>query len=142
VVTGQSVRCTILLNGRAEIGDFAGLRQSAEDELATLLPVLRRLPRRVDRIADALEHGRFSVNVRPFSDSRDRGVITNLVHQALLTVLGAAAGVMAVMLLGNRNGPRVTETVELFSLFGYGLLVVAVVLALRVLIVIFRRDPT
>ena len=118
------------------------LRQAAEDELAALLPVLRRLPRRVDRIADAVEHGRLSVNVRLFADSRDRRVITDLLHQALLTVLGAAAGVMAVLLLGIRDGPQVTESVELYSLFGYGLLIVAVVLVLRVLIVIFRRDPT
>jgi hypothetical protein len=32
--------------------------------------------------------------------------------------------------------------VPLFLLFGYGLLIVAIVLVLRVLIVIFRRDPT
>lgn len=74
------------------------LRQSAEDELAALLPLLRRLPRRIDRIADAVEHGRLSVNVRLFADSRDRQVVTDLLHQALLTVLGAAAGVMAVLL--------------------------------------------
>ena len=118
------------------------LRQSVEEELAALLPVLRRLPRRVDRIADAVEHGRLSVNVRLFADSRDRRVVTDLLHQALLTVLGAAAGVMAVLLLANPGGPQVTESVQLFAMFGYGLLVVAVVLVLRVLVVIFRRDPT
>jgi len=35
----------------------------------------------------------------------------------------------------------VTETVELFALLGYSLLVVAVVLVLRVLVIIFRREP-
>jgi ubiquinone biosynthesis protein len=118
------------------------LRQSAEDELAALLPVLRRLPRRIDRITDAVEHGRLNLNVRLLADSRDRQVITDLLHQALLTVLGAAAGVMAVLLLANPGGPQVTESVPLFLLFGYGLLIVAIVLVLRVLIVIFRRDPT
>ncbi|CAN5144319.1 AarF/UbiB family protein [soil metagenome] len=118
------------------------LRQSAEAELAALLPVLRRLPRRIDRIADAVEQGRLSVNVRLFADGRDRRIITDLLHQALLAGLGAAAGVMAVLLLGYRDGPQVTESVELFALFGYGLLIVAVVLVLRVLIIIFRRDPS
>ncbi|CAN5676391.1 AarF/UbiB family protein [soil metagenome] len=116
------------------------LRQTAVDELTALLPVLRRLPRRLDRIAGAAEDGRLSVNVRLLADPRDRGVITDLVHQALLTVLGAAAGVMAVLLLANRGGPQVTESVELFAVFGYGLLIVAVVLVLRVLVVILRRD--
>lgn len=36
------------------------LRQAASDELPTLLPVLRRLPRRVDRITGALERGRLA----------------------------------------------------------------------------------
>jgi len=118
------------------------LRQSAEEELAALLPVLRRLPRRMDRIADAAEHGRLNLNVRLLADSRDRRAITDMLHQALLSLLGSAAGLMAVLLLANPGGPQVTETVRLFTLFGYALLVVAAVLVLRVLIVVFRRDQT
>ncbi len=118
------------------------LRQSVEEELAALLPVLRRLPRRMDRIADAAEHGRLNLNVRLLADSRDRRVITDMLHQALLSLLGSAAGLMAVLLLANPGGPEVTETIRLFTLFGYALLVVAAVLVLRVLIVIFRRDQT
>jgi ubiquinone biosynthesis protein len=119
----------------------ARARQAAEAELAALLPLVRRLPRRVDRIADAVEHGRVTVNVSLFADVRDRRVVTDLIHEALLTVIGAAAGIMGVMLLGLPGGPQVTESVGLFALFGYGLLIIAVVLVLRVLIVIFRRDP-
>jgi len=116
------------------------LLQSVEDELASLIPVLRRLPRRVDRIADAVEHGRLTVNVRLFAHPSDRMVVTDLLHQALLTVLGAAAGLMAVILLGSRSGPRVTDSLGLFTLLGYILLIVAVVLVLRVLVIIFRRS--
>jgi ubiquinone biosynthesis protein len=116
------------------------LRGTLEDELAALLPVLRRLPRRVDRIGDALEHGRLRVNVRLFADDQDRRLVTGLVHQALTTVIGAAAGVMAVLLLGADGGPEVTDTVDLFPLLGYCLLIVAVVLVLRVLVVVFRRE--
>jgi ubiquinone biosynthesis protein len=117
------------------------LRQSLEDELAGLLPVLRRLPRRVDRIADTIEHGRLSLNVRLFADDRDRRVATGMLHQALLTVLGAAAGLMAVILLGTQGGPTLSEEADLFAVLGYALLVVSVVLVLRVLVIIFRRDP-
>ncbi len=117
------------------------LRQSFEDELAALLPVLRRLPRRIDRIADTVEHGRFSVQVRLFADPQDRRVVTDLLHQGLLTVLGAAAGVTGVMLLRTDGGPEVTESVGLYSLLGYALFIVAVVLVLRVLIIVFRHDP-
>ncbi|GAA4449675.1 AarF/UbiB family protein [Phytohabitans houttuyneae] len=111
-----------------------------EEELAALLPVLRRLPRRVDRIGEALEQGRLRVNVRLFADDQDRLLVTGLLHRSLLTVIGAAAGVMAVLLLGMGKGPELSDSLGLFPLLGYGLLVVAVVLILRVLVVIFRRD--
>jgi ubiquinone biosynthesis protein len=109
--------------------------------LAAVLPVLRRLPRRADRIAAAVEHGRLNVNVRLFADGQDRRLVSDLLNRVLLTVLGATAGVMAVLLLGTQDSPQVTASVELFPLLAYGLLIIAVVLVLRVLIVIFRRDP-
>ena len=64
--------------------------------------MLRRLPRRIDRITSALEHGRLNVNVRLLGDERDRRVITTLLHQALLTLLAATTGIMAVLLLPPR----------------------------------------
>jgi ubiquinone biosynthesis protein len=116
------------------------LRQAATDELAALLPMVRRLPRRVERIVSAMEHGRLSVNVRLFADERDRRHLTGLLHQVLLTVLGSTAGVMAVLLLGIREGPRITQAVGLYQIFGYNLLVIAAILVLRVLVLIFRGD--
>ena len=59
-------------------------------------------------------------------------------HQALLAILGATAGIMAVLLLGTPGGPSVTESMSLFQLFGYNLLVICAVLVLRVLVLIFR----
>jgi ubiquinone biosynthesis protein len=51
----------------------AAVQKTAADELLALLPVLRRLPRRVDRITGALEQGRLSVNVRLFTDDATGG---------------------------------------------------------------------
>ncbi|WP_433293771.1 ABC1 kinase family protein [Actinoplanes sp. CA-030573] len=116
------------------------VRGVLEEELATLLPVLRALPRRIDRIGEAVEHGRLRLNVRLFADDQDRRLVTGLLHQALLTVIGTAAGVMAALLLGAGAGPRVSQGVGLFPLLGYGLLIVAVVLVLRVLVTIFRHE--
>ncbi len=54
---------------------------------------MRRLPRRIERIADAAEHSRFSLSVRlfsdEFSDERDRRHVTGMLHQVLLTVPAA-----------------------------------------------------
>jgi len=57
-----------------------------------------------------------------------------------LTVLGASAGLMAVLLLGTTGGPAVTTRLGLYQLLGYFLLVISSVLVLRVLVLIFRRQ--
>ncbi|MGP3930339.1 ABC1 kinase family protein [Nonomuraea sp. KM88] len=115
------------------------IKESVAQELAALVPMLRRLPRRVERIASAAEHGRFSLNVRLLADDRDRAYLTGLLHQVLLTVLGATAGIMAVILLGIDGGPAALGTTSLFQLIGYNLLVISAILVLRVLALIFRR---
>lgn len=109
------------------------IAKTLADELYTTLPVLRRLPRRVDRITAALEQGRLGVNVRLFADERDRRFATDQLDQVLLTILAAAAGIIAAVVLGTTGGPTVTPTVSLLQVIGYNLLLVACVLALRVL---------
>jgi ubiquinone biosynthesis protein len=123
----------------------AGLRpgplgRTAVGELTALLPVLRRIPRRIDRIGAALEEGRLSVNVRLFSDERDRDVVTGLVHEALLAFVGAATGLMAVLLLTGSGGPRIAADLTLHQVFGYNLLVISALVGLRLLFVVFRRS--
>jgi ubiquinone biosynthesis protein len=115
------------------------VQKTAADELMALLPVLRRLPRRVDRITGALEQGKLSVNVRLFADERDRQVVTGLTHQFLLTILGGACGIVAVLLIAAPGGPKLSPTVSLFQVIGYNLLIVASVLVLRVLFAVFRN---
>ena len=112
--------------------------RSAADDLAALLPVLRRLPRRFDRVTSALEQGRLGINVRLFADERDRRVVTGLANQFLLALLGAASGVVAALMLAAPGGPKVAQSVSLYQLIGYNLLIVAGVLVLRVLFTIFR----
>jgi ubiquinone biosynthesis protein len=115
------------------------VQKTAADELAALLPVLRRLPRRFDRVTGALEQGRLGLNVRLFADERDRRVVTGLTDQFLLTFLGAASGIVAALLLGAPGGPKVAPTVSLYQVIGYNLLIVAAILVLRVLFTIFRN---
>ena len=115
------------------------VQKTATDELLALVPVLRRLPRRFDRVTGALEQGRLGVNVRLFADERDRQVVTGLTHQFLLTFLGAACGIVAALLLGISAGPKVAPDVSLDQVIGYNLLIVAAILVLRVLFVIFRN---
>jgi len=115
------------------------VKKTAADELTELLPVIRRLPRRFDRVTGALEQGRLGLNVRLFADQRDRRVVTGLTNQFLLAFLGTASGIVAALLLGAPGGPKVAPTVSLYQIIGYNLLILAAILVLRVLFTIFRN---
>jgi ubiquinone biosynthesis protein len=117
------------------------VRDAARDELLTLLPVLRRLPRRLDRISGALEEGRLGVNVRLLADPRDRRVIGDLLSRVLLAGLGIFFGVLGVQLLGLEGGPEVTEGLTLYGVFGYHLLVLSAAVVLRTVYVLTRPLP-
>ncbi|WP_029137098.1 ABC1 kinase family protein [Nakamurella lactea] len=117
-----------------------GLKSAAVDELVSLAPILRRLPRRVERVMAAAEHGRFGINIRPLADERDRAFIRGLLNQVIITVIAATAGVMAVVLLSIAGGPQVTPSVSLYQLIGYNFLLVAAILGLRAVAPVFRHD--
>ena len=130
------------------LGDMlapASLRDAATDEVLGLLPVLRRLPRRFDRITTSLERGTLTTSVRLLADERDRQFIRNMMGRAVLAFLGAAFGVISVMLIGVHGGPLFrpsaagTGGTSLFHVFGYVGLFFSLVLILRVIIAITRE---
>ncbi|MGW6446980.1 ABC1 kinase family protein [Lentzea sp. NPDC055074] len=114
------------------------VQRTMAEELQAVLPMLRRLPRRIDRITGAVEQGRLSMSMRLFADERDRSFVTGLLHQVMLTALGATAGVMAVLLLGSTGGPQIAADVGLHQVLGYNLLIIAVLLGLRVVVTVLR----
>jgi len=130
------------------LGDMlapGSLRDAATDEVLGLLPVLHRLPRRFDRITTSLEHGTLTTSVRLLADDRDRQFIRSMVGRTVLAFLGAAFGVMSVMLIGVHGGPLFLPTAtdtggtSLFHVFGYVGLFFSLVLILRVIIAITRE---
>ena len=123
--------------GTVTPGDPASLKDAVTAEAMALLPMLRRLPRRIDRIIAATEGGRLSVNLRLLADERDRRLIGGWLQQVVVTVLAATAGLMAVVLLSIKGGPVMTRTVSFYQFLGYCLLVICSLLALRVLAVVF-----
>jgi ubiquinone biosynthesis protein len=109
------------------------LKDVAIKEVLELVPLLRRLPRRFDRITTAIERGQLSANVRLLADPRDQEVVSGYLHQALEGVLAATTGIMAVVLLASQGGPLISQGVRLYAVFGYNLLVISAVLAIRIL---------
>ncbi|WIA98746.1 AarF/ABC1/UbiB kinase family protein [Curtobacterium sp. MCBA15_012] len=75
------------------------VRDLALRELVGVASTLRKLPRRIDRIGEAVEKGDLAVRIRLFSDRRDREVVAGLVRRVLLVLLGAGAGVLAIVYL-------------------------------------------
>jgi ubiquinone biosynthesis protein len=121
---------------RAELTP-AAVRRSLADELLALLPLLRGVPQRVDRVVSALEEGRLTVRVAARPDALGGAGLNAL----LSTAIAATTGLMAALLLVAGGGPRISETMTLHQLFGYLLLVVSAILGLRVLGLVYRRRP-
>ncbi|MEG0596049.1 MAG: AarF/UbiB family protein [Aurantimicrobium sp.] len=115
-----------------------GIASMLQEEVQSFLPLLRRFPQRIDNITSSLSEGRLSVNVRLFADRRDRSLIRDLVNLVVVAFLGGANGIMATMLLISNGGPPINDTLTLFQLFGYLLVMVTGVLTLRVLFDVFR----
>lgn len=119
-------------------GGSGSFGRAVQSELFAAVSLLRRLPRRLDRITSALEQGRLTISVRTFADARDRQYVRSLMHEVLLVVIGATSGIMGTILLTIRRGPMVTSSMGLFDLLGYHLLVLTALLVLRALSVVSR----
>ncbi|WP_439691700.1 ABC1 kinase family protein [Curtobacterium sp. SP.BCo] len=81
------------------------IRDVAVRELFGVVSAARRLPRRVDRIGEAIETGKLSVNIRLFADRRDRRTLNGVIRRVLLVLLGAGAGVLAIVYLASPARP-------------------------------------
>ena len=88
------------------------------DELLAVLPHLRRLPERVDRILSLT--GRGELRIRTVIDEDSRRILRTLVNRALLGAIGAAVLAVSAMLLvaadagpGGRRGHRPVRDLRL-----------------------------
>jgi ubiquinone biosynthesis protein len=122
----------------------SSLPEAATDELMVLLPVLRRLPRRLDRITASLERGTLSANMRLSAEDRDIRWAASVVNRAVMAFAGASLGIMSVGLLAIHSGPvlflgpALGGATGIFRILGYLGLSFSVVLILRVVIAVAR----
>jgi ubiquinone biosynthesis protein len=110
------------------------LEELAREELIRMGPLLRRLPRRLDRMANQIERGNFRARVSLFSDPHDEHVVTKLVNRTVLALTGGVVGVIGVMLINVRGGPPFAGQTSLYEFFGYFALFCSVVLIMRVIV--------
>ncbi|MFE9282352.1 ABC1 kinase family protein [Nocardiopsis alba] len=115
------------------------LREAAVGELLALMPTLRRLPRRLDRITDQLHKGRFTVQARMFAHPEDRRLLRSVVRRAVMTVLAVVTGFMSVGLFNVTERPGVrweelaTHT-QALNLLAWVLLATTAMFVLRLLV--------
>jgi ubiquinone biosynthesis protein len=115
--------------------------QLARDELWAMVPHLRKLPERVDRILTLA--GRGELRVRSVVDEDNRRIVRTLANRLLLTLAGTAFLITSTWLLvAPEGGPRVSGETGLFDVFGYGGLLIGVVLVLRVVAAVARDGTT
>lgn len=129
------------IEGTALVGELADpevVRARVESELFRMLPVLQRLPQRVNRITDDLETGRFSARVRLLADAEDRRFLSGLVSQLNITLLSGATLLSAIVLITSDGGPGITDDIRLYPMLGAVALFFGVVLGLRAMVVALR----
>jgi len=122
-----------------ERASVTALPELAREEVMRLLPVLRRLPYQIDRLATQAQRGQLQARISLFAHERDQYVLTRLVNRAVLAFLGGTVGVLSAVLLVSPGGPTFTGTTTLFQFFGYFGLFCATVLILRVLVAVLRE---
>jgi ubiquinone biosynthesis protein len=110
------------------------LEEFAREELIRMSPLLRRLPRRLDRMANQIERGNLRARVSLFSDPHDERVVTKLVNRTVLALAGGIVGIIGAMLIGIKGGPPFAGDTSLYEFFGYFSLFCAVVLIMRVIV--------
>lgn len=117
--------------------------QVVRDEVQAALPMLRRLPRRIDRISSQLQQGSLTLGLRLFADDRDVRTVRRLMAGVVLVAAGSALTLAGALLVGDPHGPIVlggSNGVTLAQATGYGLLSLGTLLMLRAAIGALRAE--
>lgn len=131
----------VIDESRAMAGDLVSgaispldLPQMTRDELLTQLPILRRLPRRMDQLAATIDDGRLTVRVSLFDTPQERHFVSMMVGRSIFAFLGASIGIISAMLLGTSGGPDLVAGVALLPVVGHLGLLASALLVLRVIV--------
>ncbi|MFI5047136.1 MAG: ABC1 kinase family protein [Acidimicrobiia bacterium] len=114
------------------------VQQAVRDELLRTVPMIRRLPRHVDRAFSMLEREGLRVRVSHFADDHDERVVTKLVNRFVLAFLSGSIAVASVGLIAIEGGPAFSGDTSLLRVLGYFGLFCATVLAMRVIVAALR----
>ncbi|MFJ5768726.1 ABC1 kinase family protein [Psychrobacillus sp. NPDC093180] len=103
-------------------------KERLEEELALLLPALRKLPRRVDKLMQRVESGKITLHHDIFSDKKNAMFVTQLFSRFVLLFVGITFGILSVSLLAIAQFIEAPYAVYLNSAAYVGLFLCAVLL--------------
>lgn len=124
---------------REKLGPQA-VKDALLGQVASVLPMLQRLPRRLNRLTEDLEAGRFTVNTRVLGHDDDRAFVSRIVQQFTVAVLAASLGLAGTILVAAPGGPDLAEGIRVLPVVGAALLLFAFTLGARVLVQVFLGD--
>lgn len=115
------------------------LKESATTALLEALPIVSPLPRRVNRIADDLQGGRLSINMRLLAHENDRRYVTWLFQQVVVSILAGFCVLCGIVLLVfGEGGPAMTSYMSWYTAMGYIVLFAGFVLSLRTVALVMQ----
>jgi ubiquinone biosynthesis protein len=106
--------------------------------LPMLVPMLLSLPRRLDRIIEAVERNQLTVGVHLLPEEQDRRSANQLTAPLVVTVAAASTGLIGGLLVLGANPRLATDTGQLLQALGIGCVAVALLALLRALVVALR----
>jgi ubiquinone biosynthesis protein len=129
-----SVASDLLVPGTSP-DDLEALVQS---ELLAQLPILRRLPRQVERVLDRADKGTLTAQVSLFSRQEDLDGLGRLVNRTVLALLAASLGIGGSILLAADDGSDVVAGLAETQVIGSLVILGAATLTLRVVAAVVR----
>ncbi|QCR33419.1 AarF/ABC1/UbiB kinase family protein [Lysinibacillus sp. SGAir0095] len=103
-------------------------KERMEEELALLLPNLRKIPRRVDQLFKRVEDGKVILHHDIFSDKNNSKFITQLFSRFVLLFVGITFGVISVALLAISQVVHTAYAIYLNIAAYFGLFLCAILL--------------
>jgi ubiquinone biosynthesis protein len=120
----------------------ASAAELLQREWVDLAPLVRRVPRQLDRITGDLATGRLSARVRLLAHPEDRRVVESLLDKLVVAGIGVGLLATSVAMIAVEAGPAiVTADLTLLAALGWVGLFAGAVLVLRVLLDVLRSPP-
>ena len=104
---------------------------SLQTDAALIAAQLRRMPRRIENLANQLEAGEFAIRMKTWEGAEVRGWIEGITGRLATTLVSIALIVVAVVMGVSDSGPELTPNVPLLPFLGATVGLIGLLLLLR-----------